>query len=618
MELIKRLFYKIDRVTLEVTSGNGFHLRPIARFVNETKALSGTVTLIKEEQRADAKSINEILSLSLEYGDRFVLEVSDRNPEQTLRRLSDFFTALMNNDFTQEQIIPKQTQEDIYLSPTIGAEVISQGIAIAPLVRYAPNIVQNTAKTDFVSAVRASIGELTTLYQSHQNDTDAAIYLAQIALLEDLTRTIGVETIKPKEDAAIFSNLIEQSIQNLQGGAFEARQLDYLDIQKRVFGHMGETTVFEAPATPFILLSDDLLPSEIQALVQQNIKGVVLKKGSMASHTAILLRSFGIPALLADIQVENGTNCILDANQALLILDPLPIDITTAEKREGEYKKLTQQAHQKRFEKTTARSGNTIKILANVCDLQSTIHAKEQGAEGIGLLRSEFMFRETEPTAEEQTNAYRNIFELFDDVTVRTLDVGGDKSLPYIQIHNEANPFLGIRGVRLFRSHPHIMETQLRAIFQATNGGAVKIMFPMVSSPQEFVYAKNFAQAVATRYGLDIRKVSFGIMIEVPAVIFEMEAFNQIVDFYSIGTNDLTQYLFAIERTHPTLQADPLSPALFAALRLLYQKSTKPISICGEIAAEKEAVGKLLEIGFSILSVAPSHIPTIKEIIRNG
>ncbi len=613
MELIRRLFYKNEHITLQVTSGNGFHLRPIARFVNEVKALDASVTLIKDGQKADAKSINAILALGLEHGDFFILEAKGRDPRGALSKLSDFFAVLMQDDFIEEKTVALKFQDIIYQSPGMSREVIAQGIAIAPLVSYAQKIVPIGHKKALKDAIATAIGELNHLYQVHKNDANAAIYLAQIGLLEDISQIAG-----GKDDISTYLSAIKQSIANLQGGAFEARRLDYMDIQKRVLAHMGEAAEFKSPTTPFILLSDDLLPSEIQALSKQNIKGVVLKKGSMASHTAILLRSFGIPALIADVQITDGTPCILDALQGFLIPDPQPADILIAQNRAEKYRRSINKAHQKRFEKTITPSGGLIKILANISDLKSALEAKEQGSDGVGLLRSEFMFRETEPTAEEQTKAYREIFELFEDVTVRTLDVGGDKSLPYIQIHDEANPFLGIRGVRLFRSHPHIMETQLQAIFQAADGRAVKIMFPMVSSPQEFIYAKNFAQAVATRYGLDIRKVSFGIMIEVPAVIFEMEAFNQIVDFYSIGTNDLTQYLFAIERTHPTLHADPLSPALFDALNILYQKSAKPISICGEIAAEKEAVGKLLEIGFSILSIAPSHIPTIKEIIRNG
>ena len=157
------------------------------------------------------------------------------------------------------------------------------------------------------------------------------------------------------------------------------------------------------------------------------------------------------------------------------------------------------------------------------------------------------------------------IFTLFDDITVRTLDVGGDKALPYITLEKEDNPFLGVRGVRLFKTHPEIMEEQLHAMFVAAQNKKIKIMFPMVSSVEEFVDAKTFAEDIAKKHHLDIDNIDFGIMIEVPSVLFLLEELNKVVDFYSIGTNDLTQYLFAIERTHPTLKTDDLSPAVFHA-----------------------------------------------------
>ena len=218
---------------------------------------------------------------------------------------------------------------------------------------------------------------------------------------------------------------------------------------------------------------------------------------------------------------------------------------------------------------------------------------------------------------ETQKKAYQEIFDLFDDITVRTLDVGGDKALPYIQIPSEANPFLGVRGVRLFRTHPQLLEEQLHAIFLAAGDKAVKIMFPMVSSVEEFTQAKNIAQNVAKKYQLDISHILFGIMIEVPSVLFLLEAFNDVVDFYSIGTNDLTQYLFAIERTHPTLKTDALSPVVFSAIESILKTASKPVSICGELASNKNAIATLLDMGLETLSVSPKSIAPTKESIRH-
>jgi phosphocarrier protein FPr len=232
-------------------------------------------------------------------------------------------------------------------------------------------------------------------------------------------------------------------------------------------------------------------------------------------------------------------------------------------------------------------------------------------------LRTEFLFTEEAPSFEAQKDAYSAIFSLFDDVTVRTLDVGGDKALPYIDLPQESNPFLGIRGVRLFKTHPQIIETQLRAVFEAANGKETKVMFPMVATVEEFTEAKAFAKKVAEKYHCNISNIRFGIMVEVPSVLFLMQVFNKVVDFYSIGTNDLNQYLFAIERTHPSLTLDPRSKVLFGAVAQVVKESNKPVSICGELAGDTQATARLVNMGIETLSLSPKRIAALKETIRH-
>jgi phosphocarrier protein FPr len=263
------------------------------------------------------------------------------------------------------------------------------------------------------------------------------------------------------------------------------------------------------------------------------------------------------------------------------------------------------------------KKGKSIKVLANITDVPSATRAKEEGAEGIGLLRTEFLFKEKKPTLAMQIDAYEKIFAYFDEITLRTLDVGGDKALPYIDLPKENNPFLGIRGIRLFQTHPQIIEEQLHAIFKASKHKPLKIMFPMVSAVDEFNEAKIFAKKVAQKHHLSIDHIQFGIMIEVPSTLFLIESFNAVVDFYSIGTNDLAQYLFAIERTHPVLKIDESSSVLFDAIDTIIKKADKPISICGELAGKSEAIPKLLNLGIEILSVSSAQIAQTKEEIRN-
>ncbi|HEY9190963.1 MAG TPA: putative PEP-binding protein, partial [Sulfurovum sp.] len=187
----------------------------------------------------------------------------------------------------------------------------------------------------------------------------------------------------------------------------------------------------------------------------------------------------------------------------------------------------------------------------------------------------------------------------------------------YIQLPPENNPFLGVRGIRLFRTHPELLEEQLHAIFSAAGEKRIKIMFPMVSTVEEFIEAKAFAKEVAKKHAFDISHLFFGMMIEVPSVLFLLKEFNEVVDFYSIGTNDLAQYLFATERTHPLLKTDELSPVLFSAIQAILEKATRPVSLCGELAAHKDAIPALVDLGITTLSVSPKRIARTKEVIRH-
>ena len=366
------------------------------------------------------------------------------------------------------------------------------------------------------------------------------------------------------------------------------------------------------------MVADDLLPSAIHTLKRSHVQGVILKKTSATSHTAILLRASGIPSLILDTDLEMTTSpVILDADAAVLITVPTTEDLEKANTGKENHKDKHHKAHEKRFQSSQTKAGKNIQVFANVSDVTSAKVAKEEGAEGIGLLRTEFLFDTVKPTIEEQTKAYKTIFPLFSNITVRTLDIGGDKSLPYVKLPEEKNPFLGIRGVRLFKTHPELLEEQLLAIFLATKSRALKIMFPMIATVDEFVEAKAFAQNVASQHELDISHLQFGMMIEVPSVLFLIEEFNKVVDFYSIGTNDLTQYLFAIERTHPTLKTDTLSPVVFSALENILKQSTKPVSICGELASDTNAIPKLLALGLKTLSVSGKSVAQTKEYIRH-
>ncbi|EIF50669.1 HPr family phosphocarrier protein [Sulfurovum sp. AR] len=607
MFLFKNLFLKPLSVPLTVTSNNGFHLRPVAQFASLAKSFSCQITATFNNKNVNTKSVNTLLSLSLEKGDTFTLVAQGKQADEALEALQQLFETLMQDDKEIKQI---EKTAYSYEGLVIEGEIISKGIAMAPAYTYRTTEIQHQSEMDFGTALSRSIGELETLYRNKEKDENAAIYLAQKELLISLgTHCHTLRELEVK---------VEEETKNLRGTKLDAKKSDYQDILQRVKKHLGLEVKVTFPDRPFILLCNDLLPSEIDQLQQTQVKGVILKEISINSHTAILLRAAGIPSLVADTQsLTENEKIILDTPAGVVVQDPSSDDFKRARKRRYEDEQQKERSNTKRFEPAITQKGRHIKVFANVTNIQTAEIAKEEGAEGIGLLRSEFLFTDIKPSFEKQYKAYQKIFELFDDITVRTLDVGGDKPLSYIQIPSEENPFLGIRGVRLFKTHPELLEEQLHAIFLAAGNKPIKIMFPMVSSVEEFNQTKSFAQNVAEKYQLDISHLRFGIMIEVPSVLFLLESFNDVVDFYSIGTNDLTQYLFAIERTHSTLKADELSPAVFAAIETILNKATKPVSICGELAGNKDALPKLLDLGMETLSVTHKCIAQTKEEIRD-
>ncbi len=607
MSLFKTLFSKPLSLTLSVTSANGFHLRPVAQFCTLAKTFPCSLSASFKDKTVDAKALNALLSLSLEKGDSFRLSAKGNKADNALEALAVCFRALMKND--KEEDSQKKSSHP-YLGKTIEAAIIFRGVAVAPVHHHSHKEDYNKNECTFKEALDKSMDELERLYLKHKEKENGTIYLAQKELLFALGSTSAT--------LSEFEQKIQKESQKLTGTMLDSKRSDYQDILQRTKTHLGFNTEVIFPDVPFILVSKHLLPSEVDTLKHTKVAGVILQETALNSHTAILLRAAGICAVICDAVLMQNETIILDANAGVILQNPAREDVEKAFQRQStEQAQKTLSAHN-RFQKAYTTAGKPIQVLANVSDLASAEKAKEQGAEGIGLLRSEFLFKSEKPTFITQKEAYESIFALFDEITVRTLDVGGDKALPYITLPHEDNPFLGVRGIRLLQTHPDILEEQLHALFLAAQSKPIKIMFPMVSSVEEFVNMKDFAQEIAQKYALDISHLRFGIMIEVPSALFLLEAFNEVVDFYSIGTNDLTQYLFAIERTHPLLKTDELSPVVFAAIEMIMQKATKPVSICGELAANKDALPLLLKLGITTLSVSSSSIAQTKKEIRNA
>jgi phosphotransferase system HPr (HPr) family protein len=593
--------FKTHTIQLTVTSTAGFHLRPAAKFANLAKSFTSHITLHHNQKSLSAKLVNGIIGLGLKHSDSFRLSAKGKDAKEALKALQILFHELMREETPLKHI----TKEEIdYHTPTLEGEIIARGVAIGELTPM-----QTTTQQHKGLPFQEALTQTKKMLQNRKG----AIFEAQFALLESMTENsiTNLET---------FETNITKEIERLEQTPLKAKRVDYLDLLQHLKSAMGYTTTLHLPSAPSILLAKTLLPSHIEILQTSHIVGVILTQTTLTSHTAILLRATNIPSLILNETLDKVPQkgvAILDASAGKLMVSPTTQEIRHAQQRVKKLQITQQENYHKRETPAITTKGVTIEVMANIKDLKSAKEAVTFGAKKVGLLRTEFLFTDQKPTFETQLNTYQEIFSHFESTTIRTLDVGGDKALPYISLPHEENPFLGIRGVRLFKTHPDIMQEQLLAILTAAQHHSVKIMFPMVSCVVEFQKLKEHISHIASTHQLNLDHIEFGIMLEVPSVLFLLDAFNEVVDFYSIGTNDLTQYLFAIERTHPTLTTNPHSSVVFDAIEYIVQKANKPVSICGELASDKEAIGRLVDIGITKLSMNATAIPESKALIRN-
>jgi phosphocarrier protein FPr len=323
------------------------------------------------------------------------------------------------------------------------------------------------------------------------------------------------------------------------------------------------------------------------------------------------------------LTLGDGPIVILNGDAGTLTLDPSDEEIAQAKSLQQARQKLRHEAQQKATDPAITVDGHQVEIVANIGGVAGAQDAMKSGAEGVGLLRTEFLFLEriSPPTEEEQFAVYRDIAKTMEGlpIIVRTLDVGGDKPLPYIKMPEEANPFLGVRGIRLCMAKPEVLREQVKAVLRATEYGKLRIMFPMVSDLSEWHEARALVEEVRAELGVE--SVEMGIMIEVPSAAVMADVFAEHVDFFSVGTNDLTQYTLAMDRMHPQLagKSDGLHPAVLRLINTTVEaahKAGKWVGICGELGADPDAVPILVGLGVDELSVTVPAIPTVKAQVR--
>lgn len=470
---------------------------------------------------------------------------------------------------------------------------------------------------------------------------EAEIWTVQLLLLEDPeifdAVLVGIKEESKSAEAAVNDVLSSQvqMFENLDDDYMRERAIDLESLRKRLLTHLlakeGKHT--EIPPGS-ILVYSEITPTDVGNIDKARVVGVVAEKGGPTSHAAILLRSLGIPAVfgIPDFyqKVKNGTEIAMNGKTGLVILEPLPetkdfyqAQMVKEYEQELELKKLVTLP-------SITQDGQKIELFANIGSLVEARAADANGAEGIGLFRTEFIFLDTKelPTEEKQFRIYQQVAQIMGQrqVIIRTLDIGGDKKPDYINIPAESNPFLGYRAIRLCLNEQEIFKSQLRAILKASPYGRLNIMYPFVISPKEVLEANRILEQVKDELTQEhipfAKEIPVGIMVETPAASLLIEDFLQVVDFVSVGTNDLVQYTLAVDRMNAGIAHlyDYFHPAILRQLQMIGQagvKAKKLVGICGEMASDPLAVKLLLGFGFNELSVNPASLNRVKSIIRN-
>jgi phosphocarrier protein FPr len=378
-----------------------------------------------------------------------------------------------------------------------------------------------------------------------------------------------------------------------------------------------------------ILVAKDLTPSDTAKLNPAFVKGICTTLGGASSHSAILARAMGIAAMAgveAKIMTLHGTEVLLDTAKGYLLLSPTEAEMAQLDviKNAAEQQKALALAH--KDETAVTLDGVRFEIAGNIAKVSDAQKLVEMGGEAVGLLRSEFLYQDQSvaPSEDDQEQVYRAVLQTLGPrpLVVRTLDVGGDKPLAYLPLPKEDNPFLGERGIRVGLDKPAVLRQQVRALLKAAEAGNLRIMFPMVASLFELKLAKQVVKEEAEKLAIDISGIQIGIMIEVPSAAVMADVLAEHVDFFSIGTNDLTQYTLAIDRGHPKLAAiaDGLHPAVLRLIDMTVKAAHakgKWAGICGGLAGEKDAVPILVGLGIDELSVSVPSIPEVKHQVRH-
>ncbi|ASL28976.1 phosphoenolpyruvate--protein phosphotransferase [Azotobacter chroococcum] len=622
---------------------NGLHARPAAIFAQAAKGFAASIHLHKQQDRANAKSLVAIMALQTAHGDTLQISAVGEDAELAISTLTQLLVDGCGEAVAPVAVVAPVVQPAELSSKLLRGVCASAGSAFGQVVQVAESTLeipelaadQGVERAALERALSNATLALQRLRDTAASETQADIFKAHQELLEDPSLLEQAKDLIAEGKSAAFAwNRATETTATLfktQGSTLLAeRALDLLDVGQRVLKLiLGVPDGIWALPDQAILIAEQLTPSQTAALDTSKVLGFATVSGGATSHVAILARALGLPAVcglpVQALSLANGTQVLLDADKGELHLEPDPLAIEQLHAK----RQQQQQRHQRELEQASlaacTRDGHHFEVTANVASLLEAEQAMALGGEGVGLLRSEFLYleRNTAPSHTEQAETYCAIARTLGperNLVVRTLDVGGDKPLAYVPMDSEENPFLGMRGIRLCLERPQLLREQFRAILSSAGLARLHIMLPMVSQLSELRLARQMLEEEALSLGLkELPKL--GIMIEVPSAALLADLFAPEVDFFSIGTNDLTQYTLAMDRDHPRLasQADSFHPSvlrLIASTVKAAHAHGKWVGVCGALASETLAVPLLLGLRVDELSVSVPLIPAIKAAIR--
>jgi phosphoenolpyruvate-protein phosphotransferase/dihydroxyacetone kinase phosphotransfer subunit len=647
-----------NHIVLTIDNFHGLHARPAAQFVSTAGRFQSAITvenITTNVSSANAKSINQVATIGARKGHQIKITAAGPDADRALAALE----TLVSGNFGESTETPIPVAVDTSLQTDSGPDAAGKltGIAVAPGVAIGSALLYKTvtitverhhidspsaewtrlqnailsAKADvkqLLQQAKQSIGEYeAAIFEAHQ------LFLDDPVLLDTARETIEKGHINAE---AAWQQAIDDTVakyRELDDSYLQARAADVIDVGQRVLKSLIDSPQVKLNLTePVILVATDLTPSDTAQLDPDKVLGICTEQGSATSHSAILARALGIPAVVglgtALNNVTAGSIIALNGEQGQVWIDPTPDIIATLETQRSQWQAQQKAAREAARNPAITRDGIRVEVVANIGGPHDAQVALDSGAEGVGLFRTEFLFldRINPPTEEEQVKIYQSVGDMLGTrpVVIRTLDIGGDKPLPYMNVSQEENPFLGWRGIRMMLGHEDMFKAQLRAILQASPGHNFKIMFPMVSTIEEVKAARvlfNQAQAELNAANLPYDpNIELGIMVEVPAAAVVADQLALEVDFFSIGTNDLSQYTMAADRTNPKVAglSDAFQPAVLRLIQQVIQAAHKQgiwVGLCGELAGNKLAAPILLGLGLDEFSMSATAIPTLKQTI---